>query len=110
MKFTTSFSIAVFALAKFIMADSQTFGLVSINSGTDLQYASVFVNDGKLVLGHPTGSDLNGTITDAGLLKFSDGKYAVIESDGVMSEGSDTNASKGFEIKDGRLTYIGSSS
>ncbi|CAI4044678.1 Cwp1p SKDI_11G1190 [Saccharomyces kudriavzevii IFO 1802] len=110
MKFSTSLSVALFALAKTAIADSEEFGLVSIRSGSDLQYLSVYSDDGTLKLGSgssssSSSSSFGATITDDGKLKFDDGKYAVVDNDGSLKEGSESDAATGFSIKDGHLNY-----
>lgn len=102
MKFSTALSVALFALAKMVIADSEEFGLVSIRSGSDLQYLSVYSDNGTLKLGSGSGS-FEATITDDGKLKFDDDKYAVVNEDGSFKEGSESDAATGFSIKDGHL-------
>ncbi|CAI4034669.1 hypothetical protein SMKI_11G1180 [Saccharomyces mikatae IFO 1815] len=108
MKFSTALSVALFALAKVIVADSEEFGLVSIRSGSDLQYLGVYSDNGTLKLGSSSNS-LDATITDDGKLKFNDDKYAVVNEDGSFKEGSESDAAIGFSIKDGHLNYKSSS-
>ncbi|AJS33376.1 Cwp1p [Saccharomyces cerevisiae YJM451] len=108
MKFSTALSVALFALAKMVIADSEEFGLVSIRSGSDLQYLSVYSDNGTLKLGSGSGS-FEATITDDGKLKFDDDKYAVVNEDGSFKEGSESDAATGFSIKDGHLNYKSSS-
>lgn len=104
MKFSTAFSVTLLALAKLIVADSEQFGLVSIRSGSNLQYASVYYQDDKLYVG--SGSDsLGGTVTDAGKLKLTDDKFAVVNSDGSIGEGSEDDGTAKFSIKNGHLAY-----
>lgn len=104
MKISKNIAFVLLALSKLIVADSETFGLLTIRSGSDLQYASVYSNDGKLMLGSSSDS-LSGTVTDAGKLKLSDDTYAVVDSDGSLIEGSESDASSGFSIEDGYLAY-----
>lgn len=108
MKFSTALSVALFALAKMVIADSEEFGLVSVRSGSDLQYLSVYSDNGTLKLGSGSGS-FEATITDDGKLKFDDDKYAVVNEDGSFKEGSESDAATGFSIKDGHLNYKSSS-
>ncbi|CAI4583157.1 BCN_G0033220.mRNA.1.CDS.1 [Saccharomyces cerevisiae] len=108
MKFSTALSVALFALAKMVIANSEEFGLVSIRSGSDLQYLSVYSDNGTLKLGSGSGS-FEATITDDGKLKFDDDKYAVVNEDGSFKEGSESDAATGFSIKDGHLNYKSSS-
>ncbi|AJP39943.1 AHL_G0032680.mRNA.1.CDS.1 [Saccharomyces cerevisiae] len=108
MKFSTTLSVALFTLAKMVIADSEEFGLVSIRSGSDLQYLGVYSDNGTLKLGSSSGS-FEATITDDGKLKFNDDKYAVVNEDGSFKEGSESDAATGFSIKDGHLNYKSSS-
>ncbi|CAI4045108.1 hypothetical protein N7582_003439 [Saccharomyces uvarum] len=104
MRFSTALSVALLALAKMVAADSEEFGLLSIRSGTDLQYLSVYSDNGTLKLG--SGSNfISATVTDDGKLKFDDGKYAVVNDDGSFKEGSESDAATGFSVKDTNLSY-----
>lgn len=105
MKFTSAFSIALLSLAKLALADSETFGLLTIKSGSNLQYASVFLQDGKLHFGSET--TLSGVITDDGKLKFADGTFAIINKDSTISVGDESQGSAGFSIESGYLAHEG---
>lgn len=106
MKFTTAFTAALLACAKLIAADSEKFGFLVIRSGSSLQYASAYAEDSKLYLGS-SSSSLSAVITDDGKLKLSDGTYAVVGSDGAVTEGSESEASDKFSVSDGYLVYDG---
>ena len=106
MKFSTTVSIALLALAKLIVADSESFGLVVIRSGSPLQYAGVYSEDGKLYFGS-SGNGLSAVVTDAGKLKLSDDTYAVVSSDGSVVQGSESDATSGFSVSNGYLAYNG---
>ena len=106
MQFNTLFSIALLGLAQRVLADTESFGMISIHSGTALQFASAYVKDGLLVLGS-NQDNLSAVVTDAGKLKLSDNKYAVVQEDGTIKEGSESEASTTFGISSGRLTYGG---
>ncbi|CAI4046089.1 hypothetical protein SUVZ_11G1210 [Saccharomyces uvarum] len=108
MRFSTALSVALLALAKMVVADSEEFGLLSIRSGSDLQYLSVYSDNGTLKLGSGSNS-LGATVTDDGKLKFDDGKYAVVNDDGSFKEGSESDAATGFSIKDTHLNFKTSS-
>ncbi|KAG0665798.1 hypothetical protein C6P45_000338 [Maudiozyma exigua] len=108
MQFSKLTSIALLALIQKVLADSQSFGVISIHSGSALQYASLYAKDGTLVLGSYQ-DPFTMVVTDDSKLKFSDNKYAVVQTDGTIKEGSETDASTGFAISEGRLTYGGSS-
>lgn len=104
MKISKTIAFVLLALSKLIVADSVTFGLLTIRSGSNLQYASVYSNGGKLMLGSSSDS-LSGMITDAGKLKLSDDTYAVVDTDGSLIEGPESDGSSGFSIEDGNLAY-----
>ena len=106
MKFSTTVSIALLALAKLIVADSESFGLVVIRSGSPLQYAGVYSEDGKLYFGS-NGNGLSAVVTGAGKLKLSDNTYAVVSSDGSVVQGSESDATSGFSVSNGYLAYNG---
>ncbi|QLQ80663.1 hypothetical protein HG537_0E00160 [Torulaspora globosa] len=105
MKFLSAFCIILLTLARHIIADSESFGLLSIRSGSNLQYASVYVNEGKLYVG--SGSELSAVVTDAGKLKFNNDSstFAVVGSDGTVIEGSEADASDKFSIRNGHLIF-----
>ncbi|CCD26388.1 uncharacterized protein NDAI_0H02140 [Naumovozyma dairenensis CBS 421] len=105
MQFSTAFYISLLALAKFVIADSASFGMVVIRSGSSLQYASVYAKDGKLAIGQESGNTFSGVVTDAGKLKLSDNKYAIEQTDGSFNEGSEEEGSTGFSVSSGYLSY-----
>ncbi|CDR41592.1 CYFA0S07e03884g1_1 [Cyberlindnera fabianii] len=96
-------TLAALSFAAIALADSETFGLVIIRSGSQYQYSSISVKDGKFAIG--TDNYVEGVITDSGLFKLSDGSYAVVKDDGIYtgSEGSSP-----FSISGGYLAYDGS--
>jgi len=96
------------ALVQKVLADSQSFGIISIHSGSALQYASLFSKDGTLVLGSNQGQ-FTMIVTDDSKLKLSDNTFAVVQTDGTIKEGSESDATTGFAITQGRLTLDGSS-
>ena len=73
MKFTHQFVLSLIALAKLVMADSQQFGIISIASGSDLQYASAFFDSNNLVVGHQPNNQFALVVTDDGKLKSTSG-------------------------------------
>ena len=85
---------------------SESFGLVVIRSGSPLQYAGVYSEDGKLYFGS-SGNGLSAVVTDAGKLKLSDDTYAVVSSDGSVVQGSESDATSGFSVSNGYLAYNG---
>ncbi|SMN18873.1 similar to Saccharomyces cerevisiae YKL096W CWP1 Cell wall mannoprotein that localizes specifically to birth scars of daughter cells [Maudiozyma saulgeensis] len=108
MQFSKLSTIALLALVQKVIADSQTFGIISIHSGSALQYASLYAKDGTLVLGSYK-DPFTMVVTDDSKLKLSDNTFAVVQSDGTIKEGSESDATKGFAITQGRLTLDGSS-
>lgn len=106
MQFNNLITIALLGLAQRVLADSESFGMVSIRSGSALQYASVYAKDGQLVLGS-NQDKFTATVTDAGKLKLSDNTYAVVQDDGSIKEGSESEGSATFAIANGHLTYGG---
>lgn len=104
MMISKNFSFVLLALSKLIVADSEKFGFLALHSGTDLQFSTVYNDGGELMVGSSSDS-LYGTITDAGKLSLSDNTYAVVKSDGPLVEGSESDATSGFSIKDGYLAY-----
>lgn len=88
------------ALAIIALADSQSFGLVLIRSGSSYQYATIGVSNGQLEV---VSSDyITATITDDGKLSLGDGTFAVVKFDGIYS-GADGSAP--FSISGGYLEY-----
>ncbi|CUS20633.1 LAQU0S01e11100g1_1 [Lachancea quebecensis] len=106
MKFTSAFTAVLLTCARLALADSETFGLLVIRSGSSLQYASAYAKDSKLYLGSSSDS-LSAVVTDDGKLKLSDDKYAVVNSDGSVVEGSESEGSSEFSISEGHLFYGG---
>lgn len=113
MRFTKPIVIALIALAKLIVADSQQFGIISIASGTDLQYASGAIDaNNNLVLGHNQPSPLTLVVTDDGKLKSATGDeyFSVDSTTGDLKQTSSADATTGFSIKNGHLMYLDSES
>ncbi|CAL9735875.1 cell wall protein Cwp1p [Monosporozyma servazzii] len=105
----TKITVATFiALSKLVSADSESFGLVSSHSASAAHLLSVLDKDGLYLT---SGSDMfSAVVTDAGKLKFSNGKYAVIGDDGKWTEGSESDGAAGFAVSQGGVTYQGSRS
>lgn len=108
MQFTSTFAAAIFALANLVAADSETFGLLSIHSGAGA-HMLVLQDSGNGLILSSSSTSFSATVTDAGKLKFTNGKYAVVGSDGAVTDGSESDASTGFGVSSGRLVYNGSS-
>ncbi|KAG0654616.1 hypothetical protein C6P44_000807 [Monosporozyma unispora] len=94
---------AFLTLLKIVTADSQEFGIVSIHSASAVHYLSLHDKDGLYLTSGP--DSLSASVTDAGKLKFSNNKFVVIDKDGKWIEGSENDASTGFAISSGRVTY-----
>ncbi|KAL6947173.1 hypothetical protein ACO0QE_002046 [Hanseniaspora vineae] len=111
MKYTTVALTSLIALTKFALADSQSFGLVSIRSGSSLQYSSVFPSDGVLVVGSNSGSSTSAVVTDEGYLQYDDGSYVGLSSEGQYTSTTDkSQAVTGWSIEDGELKFDGEQS
>ncbi|AQZ16226.1 (ZYRO0G19734g) [Zygosaccharomyces parabailii] len=99
--------LVLFLASRPISADSEKFDLLTIRSGSPLQYASVYSMRGCLYLGHGNVT-LSAIVTDCGLLRFDNGKYAVISSRGLIKEGTKQEATGTFSIRHGHLTVFNS--
>lgn len=111
MKFTSStLSVSLLALAKMAIADSESFTLMSTTNVGSTGTLFLVDDDSGLVLTTGGSSPTEtAVITDAGALEFSNGKYAVVDTDGSVSGGDSSAASTGFAIANGLLTYNGAS-
>ena len=107
MQLISIFSTTLLSLANIVFADSPEFGIVSTHSASAAHLLSITDNNGLFLSGGP--NILSSFITDTGKLKFSNGKYVVVSSDGKWIEGSESEGSTGFAIASGSLTYKGSS-
>lgn len=110
MKFNSSLFVSLVTLAKMVVADSDNFSLMSTSNVGSKE--TIFLIDDKAGLVLTTGGNSlteTAVVTDAGNLKFSDGKYAVVKSDGSVTDGDSSAAASGFAIANGLLTYNGSS-
>lgn len=102
------FTILVLLLvSRPVSADSEKFDLLTIRSGSPLQYASVYSLRGCLYLGHGNAT-LSAVVTNSGFLRFNNGKYAVINSRGLIEEGTKQDATGPFSIRNGHLTVFNS--
>ncbi|CEP24443.1 unnamed protein product [Cyberlindnera jadinii] len=101
MQFSSIF--ASLALAASALAESETFGLLLIRSGSSYQNSAIgLVNNGTFAVA--SSNYVSATITDEGLLSIGDGKYAVVTDSGIFA-GADGSAT--FSIVDGYLEYNG---
>ncbi|KAL6947144.1 hypothetical protein ACO0QE_002016 [Hanseniaspora vineae] len=104
MKFTST--IALTSLMTFFstcLADSESFGLISLRSTTPVHLSSVGPSDGVVVVGYQ-GNSISAVVTDEGYLKFSDGSYVVVTSDGQYTVTTDSSkATSGWSLNDGYL-------
>ncbi|AAS50796.1 ABR026Cp [Eremothecium gossypii ATCC 10895] len=112
MKFVSSFLLAATALAAGVLADSEEFFFLGLRTATKFHFSAIYAHDHALKVsyqGGPKGDALSAVITDSGKLKLSDGTFAVVTPDGPVVEGSEDQASAGFAIANGYLTYSGNS-
>ena len=100
MQFSSIF--ASLALAASVLADSESFGLLLIRSGSSYQYSSIGLVDNTFEIS--SDNYISATITDEGLLSIGDGKYAVVSDSGITAG---TEGSASFSIVDGYLEYNG---
>lgn len=110
MKFTAvSTLVSLAVLLQTVLADSEPFGVLSSHSASNIHLLPFYDSGNGLFLGAVSSSSdvLGFTITDAGKLKFSNGKYAVVDSNGEMSEGDENNAATGWAIEKGLVTLNG---
>lgn len=107
MQFSNTLAaLALTSLAQYVVADSESFGLLVIRSGSKYQYSSITNKDDKFTVGGDTTSYIEGVITDSGDFKLTDGKYAKVNSDGTISVADE--GSSPFSIKNGYFAYEGS--
>ncbi|CDH15982.1 related to CWP1-Cell wall mannoprotein [Zygosaccharomyces bailii ISA1307] len=104
MQFSTLFLTALASMQAVYCESSEQFGLLTIRSGSNLQYASVYAEGDTLYFGSSNDA-LDAEVTDCGLLKLSDQKYAYIDKDGTVKQGCSDDASSGFAIKNGHLAF-----
>lgn len=101
MKASTTLSLLTLTA---IASAAKSFNLVTIRSGSNLQYASVYNKDGNVLLG--SGDSLEFVLNDDGsLIDKASGKQISANDQKYIVEGSqkDTN----FAIKDNHLAYGG---
>lgn len=108
MQLTSTFAAALLTFVNVVFADSPEFGIVSIHSASAAHLLFITDKDGLYLSGGTNA--LSSIITDDGKLKFSNGKYAVVGSDGKWTEGTEAEGSTGFAIANSALTYKGSNS
>ena len=101
MKASTTFSILTLAS---IASAAKSFSLVTIRSGSQLQYASVSSKDDKILLG--TGDHVTFVLNDDGsLTDEKTGKQISANDKKLIVEGSQKDTK--FGISDENLTYDG---
>lgn len=110
MKFIFVSSLA--ALAAFVQAQTgkvgEPFGLLTIRSGSQLQYSTVKLVDNKLEVGVSGGEDFTGVFVAGNRIRIGDGpSYLGIDSDGVLVP--DSAGSTFFVEDDTNLVLDGSS-
>ncbi len=99
MKFTTSTTVAFLALSSYATA----FSLMSIRSGSILQYAGIKVVDGKLTIG--SGDNFVGTLNSDGTVSANGGYLSINDNQELVI--SDTGSSSFSFTSDNDLTYNG---
>lgn len=102
MKFTTTTIVALATLFQTVFADSRQLSVVSAHSASAVHLLPLHDAGEGLLLGKGDGS-VGLTITDKGTVKFSNGKYAVVDSDGYLVDGDEDKAVTGWTIKEGTL-------
>ncbi|QLG72637.1 hypothetical protein HG535_0D03450 [Zygotorulaspora mrakii] len=107
MHFSASFQIALLSFARVITAASESFGFLGIHSGTDLQFSSVYNENGNLMIGSGENG-VSGIVTDDGSVRLDGNTYITVASDGTMKEGTQAESALGFSIQNGDLAYRGS--
>ncbi|EDO15565.1 hypothetical protein Kpol_1042p26 [Vanderwaltozyma polyspora DSM 70294] len=113
MRLSITFSAFLLALSQLVKGDSEQFGLISIRSGSALQYSFVYFDsdDGKFYVSassNTTESEslVEAVITDKGRLQLEDGSYVYVDEDNVLRDtDKKKSADKGFSIIDGHLAY-----
>lgn len=99
MKFTTS--AATLAIAA--LASAETFGLVTIRSGSDFQYNGIAKEGDRFTVTRDNSQQGETFTLENGSLKDSAGNFVTVSEDGTVVEG---DSSSGFSIPDGtNLAY-----
>ncbi|CAH2354867.1 hypothetical protein CLIB1423_19S01750 [[Candida] railenensis] len=102
-----SASLSLLTLVAIAQA-AKEFGLVTIRSGSQLQYASVLTKDNDPTLYVGSGGDARFTLNDDGSFAGSDGKKFGFTDAGVATEeGNGITASTSFGLDGESLTYDG---
>lgn len=112
MKFISTTCIALATLLQFVLADSEPFGVLSSHSSSHVHLLPVFDEGNGLLLGSSHSSTSSNTvsftITDDSKVKFSNGKWAAIGSDGYLTDdNSEKDAINGWAIQNGVVTLNG---
>lgn len=97
--------LVLLSLASLVLADSESFGLLVIRTALQYQNIAVALVDDVFTAG-TTGNYITASITDDGLLKLSDGTYAVVGINDI-STGTEAEASGPWAISNTFLTYEG---
>jgi hypothetical protein len=98
--------LALLSLASLVLADSETFSLLVIRSGSQFQNSGIKLTDNTFTASGAGTVFVSGVITDDGKFKLEDGSYAVIGTDDITTG---TEGSSPFSITDGYFSYDGSS-
>lgn len=95
--------LVLLSLASLALADSESFGLLVIRSGSAYQNTALALSNGEFVAGS-SSNYITASITDDGELKLSDGSYAVVGTDDITTG---TTGSTSWSISSGYLAYNG---
>lgn len=105
MKFSTTTIVALATLIQTVLADSRPISVVSAHSASNVHLLSIHDDGQGLLLAKGTAVGI--TITDAGAVKFSNGKYAVVDKDGYLTDGDEKQATIGWTIEHGTFALNG---
>lgn len=109
MQYSKISLLALSALIRSVLADSQPFGVLTSHSSSKVHLLPFYDAGNGLLVGSPTSSDqqVGFTITDKGTLRFSNGKYATVNAEGVLNDGDEADAVTGWAIEKGVVTLNG---
>lgn len=86
---TNIMALVLLALSTIAAADSPQFCAIDQESGSTLSDYSLRSKDGMVELCHDSGVDFSNTVTEDGLLKLGDGKYALTLHNGSFAAASE---------------------
>lgn len=106
MKLNITTITAIIGLLQTVLADSRPISVVSAHSASSVHLLPLHDNANGLLLGQGTDA-LGFTITDAGTIKLSNGKYIVVTADGYLTAGDQKDATTGWVIEHGTFALNG---